>query len=54
MPPNGYYFRYGRIEDKEVIEEHNKAVKLLTEKNSIVQPPDMKSKEAGAFFQGHL
>jgi hypothetical protein len=34
-----YYHETGRIEDKEVIEEHNKLVKSHRQKNAIVEPP---------------
>jgi hypothetical protein len=51
VPECRFYSKYGRIEDEEVIAEHNKAIKLLTEQNAIIQPPDMNSKEAYAFFQ---
>ena len=50
VPECRYYPKYGRIEDAEVIEEHNKTVKELTEENAIVQPPDMNSEEAHDFF----
>ena len=30
---------YGRIEDEEVIEEHNQHVEKLSRKNRIVEPP---------------
>ena len=34
-----FYAEYGRIEDQEVIEEHNKLVESLRQKNAIVEPP---------------
>jgi hypothetical protein len=53
VPECRYYPKYGRIEDEEVIEEHNKLVKALIQENAIVQPPDMNSDEAYVFLQGH-
>ena len=53
VPQCRYYAKYSRIEDDEVIEEHDKLVRALTEKNAIVQPPDMNSEEAISFFQAH-
>jgi len=50
VPECRYYPKYGRIEDQEVIGEHNKLVRDLTEANAIVEPPDMNSEEAHAFF----
>jgi hypothetical protein len=51
VPECRYYPKYGRIEDAEVIEEHNKTVKELTEENAIVEPPDMNSEEAHDFLE---
>ena len=50
VPECRYYLKYGRIEDQEVIAEHNKTVKELIEEGSIVEPPDMNSEEAHDFF----
>ena len=50
VPECRYYFTNGRFEDDEVIEEHNKLVRDLTEENAIVQPPDINSEEAHTFF----
>jgi hypothetical protein len=50
VPECRYYPKYGRIEDEEVIEEHNKLVENLIQENARVQPPDMNSDEAYAFL----
>ena len=34
-----FFTEYGRIEDEEVIEEHNKVVESYLQKNAIVEPP---------------
>jgi hypothetical protein len=34
-----FFPEYGRIEDEEVIEEHNKVVESYQQKNAIVEPP---------------
>ena len=34
-----FYPEYGRIEDEEVIEKHNKVVESYRQKNAIVEPP---------------
>ena len=47
VPECRYYHEYGRIEDDEYIEEHNK----LFESFRIVEPPDMNTKEAYEFFE---
>jgi hypothetical protein len=39
VPECRYYSKYGRIEDGEVIEEHNKVVESYQQKNAIVEPP---------------
>ena len=39
IPECRYYPEYGRIEDDEVKEEHNKLVETLRQKNTIVEPP---------------
>jgi hypothetical protein len=39
IPECRYYSEYGRIEDEEVIEEHNKLVEYHRQKNAIVEPP---------------
>jgi hypothetical protein len=39
VPDCRYYPETGRIEDEEVIEEHNKLVESLRQKNAIVEPP---------------
>lgn len=51
VPECRYYPESGRIEDEEVIAEHNERVKELTEENAVVDPPDMDSDEARTFFQ---
>ena len=51
IPECRYYLKYGRIEAQEVTEEHKKLVRELIEENAIVQPPNMNTKEAYAFFQ---
>ena len=39
IPECRFYAEYGRIEDEEVIEEHNKFVEKLRNENRIVEPP---------------
>lgn len=39
IPECRYYPEYGRIEDEEVIEKHNKFVESCRQENSIVDPP---------------
>jgi hypothetical protein len=39
IPECKYYPEYGRIEDDEVIEQHNKLVEELRQQNKIVEPP---------------
>jgi hypothetical protein len=39
IPECRFYAQYGRIEDEEVIAEHNKVVEALKEENAIVEPP---------------
>jgi hypothetical protein len=39
VPECRYYSKYGRIEDEEVIEEHNKVVECYRQKNAIAEPP---------------
>jgi hypothetical protein len=39
IPECRFYPEYGRIEDEEVIEEHNKWIESLTQENAIVEPP---------------
>jgi hypothetical protein len=39
IPECRFYPEYGRIEDEEVIEEHNKFVEKLRQRNDIVEPP---------------
>jgi hypothetical protein len=39
IPECRFYPEYGRIEDEEVIAEHNKRVEYLKERNDIVEPP---------------
>jgi len=51
VPECRYYLKYGRIEDDEVIQEHNEMVKRHIQENTIVEPPDMDSEEALDFFQ---
>ena len=53
VPDCRFYLKYGRIEDEEVIEEHNKWLEFYRQKNAIVEPPDMNSREAHEFFEQH-
>ena len=39
IPECRFYPEYGRIEDEQVIEEHNKLVGSYRQKNSIIYPP---------------
>jgi hypothetical protein len=39
IPECRFYPKYGRIEDDEVIEEHNKLIERHRQENSIVEPP---------------
>ena len=39
VPECRFYPEYGRIEDEEVIEEHNKLVESFSRDNKIVEPP---------------
>ena len=39
IPECRFYPEYGRIEDEEVIEEHNKVVESYLQKGAIVEPP---------------
>jgi hypothetical protein len=39
IPECRFYPEYGRIEDEEVIEDHNKLVESYRQKNAIVVPP---------------
>ena len=39
VPECRFYPEYGRIEDQEVIDEHNKRVECLKQKDAIVEPP---------------
>lgn len=39
IPECRYYPEYGRIEDEEIIEEHNQVVETLRRDNKIVEPP---------------
>jgi hypothetical protein len=39
IPECRFYSEYGRIEDEEVIEEHNKVVESHRQRNTIVEPP---------------
>jgi hypothetical protein len=39
IPECRFYPEYGRIEDQEVIEHHNKFVESLRQENAIVEPP---------------
>jgi hypothetical protein len=39
IPECRFYPEYGRIEDQEVLDEHNKLVESLRQENAIVEPP---------------
>ena len=42
VPECRFYPEHGRIEDEEVIEEHNKFVEKRRNENRIVEPPNEK------------
>jgi hypothetical protein len=39
VPECRYYFKYGRIEDSEVIQKHRELEKRYRDNNAIVEPP---------------
>jgi len=39
IPECRFHPEYGRIEDEELIEDHNKVVESLRQENTIVEPP---------------
>jgi hypothetical protein len=41
VPECRYYPKYGRIEDEEVIADHNKWVESYRQRNAIVEPPTL-------------
>jgi hypothetical protein len=51
VPECRYYHKEGRIEDEEVIQEHKEYIERCRGENRIVDPPDLSTPEAKAFFR---